>query len=136
MKRIFTLNMPFVLVTLFLSFHVHAEGLICDAGIQPDEHRLVFTSEKTAEDFVTSETSIVRFDKTYFARKYTTEIENFIIEGTIYPGSGLAQDLSITDRATGVIAKVQEHRLVSLCLSGFRDGKLTRVCAGCMRFPR
>ncbi|MGE3610865.1 MAG: hypothetical protein AB7I27_14840 [Bacteriovoracaceae bacterium] len=127
MKR----NILFVLFTLSLTLQAQAEELMCFAGIQPNKQKNEYISEKKTEDFTTSETSIIRYGKTYSVRKYQVKIENFIVEAVVYLDSGLAPELSITDRITGTIAEVREHGQVRLSMSGPRTTGLIHISAAC-----
>lgn len=109
----------------------HAEELHCFAGIQPDPQKNAYVSEKKPQDFTTRATSLIRYGQTYLVRKYQVEIENFIVEGIVYLNSGVAPELSITDRITGASATVQEHNQVRLVMSSPRAAGLIRLSASC-----
>lgn len=131
MKRSFTLGALFVILGLSFSLQAHAEELRCYAGIQPDKQKNEYVSERKSADFTTSEVTINRRGKSYLARKYRVEIENFLVEGTLYLDSGAPAQLSITDQTIGAIAEVEEHRLVRLSMSSPRTVGLVQIFAGC-----
>jgi hypothetical protein len=130
----FTRNILLVLFGLSFTLQASAEELRCFAGLQPNLDKNEFVSEKKPVDFTTSETSLVRYGKTYSARKYRVEIENFVVEGILFLNSGNAAELSITDRKTGAIAQVSELGIVRLTMSSPRVGDFIHIAAACTQY--
>lgn len=131
MVRAFKRNILSVLFGLSLTPQANAQGLQCFAGRLQDKERNVVVEEKTPKDFATSETTLVQYGQTYSVRKYRVEIENFVVEGILFLDSGIAAELSITDRTTGTVAQVKEHGTVRLNMSSPRAGGLINIAATC-----
>lgn len=126
--------------TLMLGFcfsiftvELHAAGLSCLAGLQPDKSKNSFTSQLRPEDFVTTDTSLTQYGQTYVVRKYRAEVSHFVIEGILFLDSGVAPELSITDVTTGVVAEIKEHSQLRLSLSSPRSSGVVNISATCMK---
>lgn len=133
MSYAFARNLLLALFGLSFSMQVQAGELRCRAGLQPDKEKYTFSSEKQPIDFTTSEMSLVEYGETYSVRKYRVEIENFLVEGILFLNSGHALELSITDRVTGVVAKVSDHGRAILDMSSPKASGFTNISAVCTK---